>query len=448
MRRVVKGGAIAIDGGKIIDIGATDKIAKKYSGNKTIDAKGFAILPGLINTHTHLHQTLLKSLGDDYTLLGWLSEMMFPLTKDLKPKEAYYAALVGCIELIRSGCTCTADNHQNWKTHESCLEAMLDVGIRGIEARGHYVIDRWKALPRELIEDVEESIKRNEELIRKWHGEGNGRLRVWLGMQWPPACSDELFEKAYELSKKYSVGIMMHLHEVKEEVVRWKEETGYTPIQYYFHKGLRILNPNLLAVHCVWLDDEDIRILANRDVKVSHNALSNMYLASGIAPVPKLIKAGVTVSLGVDGAASNNNQDMFELMKTTALLHKVASCDPLAITAEKVLEMATINGAKALGLESEIGSIEVGKKADIILIDLKEANMAPLNRLVSQLVYCGKSYNVHTVIIDGKVVMENRKIKTVDEGEVIEKAQKVTDELVERSKRMDMRERGWVSLPK
>ncbi|MEM3507254.1 MAG: amidohydrolase family protein, partial [Candidatus Bathyarchaeia archaeon] len=218
MRRIIKDAAVVIEENEIIDLGATDEILKKYSAEKVIDARGLAILPGLINTHTHLHQTLLKSLGDDYSLMDWLNKMMFPLTKDLKPKEAYYAALLGCIELIKSGCTCTLDNHQNWQTHENCLKAMLDIGIRGIEARGHYVIDKWKALPKELIENAEDSIKRNEELIKRWNGKANGRLHVWLGMQWPPACSDDLLEKAYELSIKYNVGITTHLHESKDEV--------------------------------------------------------------------------------------------------------------------------------------------------------------------------------------------------------------------------------------
>ncbi|MEM3507503.1 MAG: amidohydrolase [Candidatus Bathyarchaeia archaeon] len=450
-RSIFKDGAIAIEGNKIIEVDKTEKILKNYKGEKFIDAKGKAVLPGLINTHNHLFQTLMKSLGDDMKLFDWWPKVIGPLSVNLRKESCYYAALIGSIELIKSGCTCTLDNHYPFPVPglaDECIKAFMDIGIRAVEAMGSQDRDKpYFPIPKELIMDTEEALKENARLIERWNGKANGRLHVWLGPGAPFTCSDDLLEKAYELSIKYNVGITTHLHESKDEVTRWKEETGYTPIQYY-DKKIKFLDSNLLAVHCVWLDDEDIRILAKHNVKVSHNPVSNMYLASGIAPILKLIKAKVIVSLGVDGAASNNNQDMFELIKTTALLHKVSSLDPLAITAEKVLEMATIDGAKALMLESEIGSIEPGKKADIILIDLKQANMVPLNRLVSQIVYCGKSYNVNTVIIDGKIVMENKVIKTINENEVIEKAQKVADELIERSELKHMKEREWISLPK
>jgi len=449
-RSIIKDGGLAIEGNKIVDLGKTDEISKKYSANKVIDAKGMAILPGLINTHTHLFQTLMKSLGDDMKLFDWWPKVIGPLSVNLKKESCYYAALAGCIELIKSGCTCTLDNHYPFPIPglaDECIKAFVDIGIRAVEAMGSQDRDKpYFPIPKELIMDTEEAIKENTKLIEGWHRKANGRINVWPGPGAPFTCSDELLEKAYELSKKYSVGITMHLHESKDEVSRWKEETGYTPIQYY-DKKIKFLDSNLLAVHCVWLEDEDIKVLAKHGIKVSHNPISNMYLASGISPIPKLLSSGITVSLGVDGAASNNNQDMFELMKTTVLLHKVSSLNPLAITAEKVLEMATIDGAKALGLESEIGSIEIGKKADIVLIDLKSFNMVPLNRIVSQLVYCGKSFNVDTVIIDGKIVMEKRVLKTINEAEAIEKAQLMADELVERSELKDLRERKWLSLP-
>jgi len=448
VRTIIPDATVVIEGNRIVDLGDADETRmKQYSGSQILDAKNMAIFPGLICTHTHLYQVLLRSLGDDYGLEDWLNKMMFPLTKDLKPTEAYFAAQLGCAELIKSGCTCVVDNHQNWRTHDDCLRAMLDTGIRGVEARGIYDMDRWGFLHRDLIEDTEKAIERNEDLIRRWHRKANDRLHVWIGLQWAPACSDELVERACDLSRKYEVGISMHLHESKHEVDTWRKETGYTPIQYYNTKVRRFLDSHLLAVHCVWLDDRDVRTLAAQGVKVSHNPVSNMYVAAGIAPVPDLMRAGVTVSLGADGAASNNNQDMFEVMKTTALLHKVAARDPLAITAERVLEMATIYGAKALGLEDQIGSIEQGKKADVILVDLKAANVAPLNRVASQLVYCGKSSNVHTVIVDGNIVMQNRMLRSVDEIEAIENAQKASDQLVERNGFADMRSRKWISLP-
>lgn len=429
-RRIIKDGAIAINENKIVGVGKTDELIAKYKGEKIIDAEKMVVLPGFINTHTHFYETLLRGLGDNYQLFDWLHKIVYPITANLRKEDVYYASLLSCLELIRTGCTCTMDNHFHRKTYDDCLRAMLDIGIRGIEAREHVDMDRWNLLPPELVEDSEKQMKDNVRLLKKWHGKGNGRLHVWFGMRWPPFCSNEILETAYDLSREHGVGITMHLHGGEEEVRRWKEETGYSPIQYY-NKNVKILGPNLLAVHCAWTDDEDIQVLKESATKVSHCPISNMYFGSGIASIPKMLKRGIPVGLGVDGAANNDNQDMLELMKVTALLHRAFALDPSAIDAKKVLEMATIDGAKALNLENEIGSIEPGKKADVVLINLKRANTIPI-RVPSQLVYCAKGSNVDTVIIDGEVVLENGKIKTVNEEEILEKAQKLSDELLER----------------
>lgn len=449
-RKVIENGAIAVEDNRIVDVGRSEALKKEYEAEIVIDARHKAVLPGFVNTHTHLFQTLMKSLGDDLKLFDWWPEVIGPLSTNLKREHCYYAALLGCLELIRSGCTCTLDNHYPLPVAglaDECVKAFLDIGIRGIEAMGTIDTDKpYFPIPKMLIRDTEEALKDNVRLLRRWHGKDNGRIHIWFGTGASFICSDEILERAYDLSLKYRVGVTCHLHETRDEIYYWKKETGLTPIQYY-HKKIRFLGSNLVAVHCVWLDDKDIKILKETNTKVSYNPISNMYLASGISPVSKMLKAGITVSLGVDGAASNNNQDMFELIKMAALLQKVATCDPTSISAEKALEMATIDGAKSLGLESEIGSLEPGKKADIILVDLKQTNMTPLNRVPSQLVYCGKGANVDTVIIDGKVVMENKKIKTVDEEEVIKNAQRAADDLIRRSGMEKWRKRSWTSLP-
>jgi 5-methylthioadenosine/S-adenosylhomocysteine deaminase len=441
--RILKEGSILVEGDKIVEVNDEEKL-KNSKADIVIDAKHRAVLPGFVNTHTHLFQTLLRSLGDDMKLFDWWPKCVVPHAIHLKKEDCYCAALAGSLELIKSGVTCTIDNHYVFprpKLADACLEAFKDIGIRGIEARGYMDTDVFNFLPDypELIEGTEKPLKDVERMIKEWHG-AEDRLYVWFGTSAPFLNSEEQLEKTYELAKKYGTGICIHLNESLDEVKGWKEKFGSTPIKYLSEK-IKFFGPNVLAIHCVHVTDEEIEILARTDTKVSHNAISNMYLASGVAPVGKMLNAGITISLGVDGAASNNNQDMFELMKTTVLLHKVSSCDPLAITAEKVLEMATIDGAKAAGLEKEIGSIEAGKKADLILFDLNRPNMAPLNRILSQLVYCGKANNVSTVIINGEIVLENGKLKTMDESEIIDGVQKASDDLVSRAGTRSLRER-------
>ncbi len=438
-REIIEDGAVAIEGEDILAVGKTDAIKKKYKFERIIDAKKNPVLPGFVNTHTHLFQTLYKSLLDDLALLDWLPNI-YKLSANIRMEDCYYAALIGCIELIKTGCTCILDENYPYarETTDGVLKAFDEVGIRGTVARGHFDRDLWK-LGTPFIEETDKQVKDTTSLIKKW--EGNERVRVWFSPNWAPYCSDELIAKVCDMAEKYHVGVSMHLHEVKSEVQRWKGITGYSPIQYYYNKGINILNSNLIAIHCVWVDNKDIEILKETGANVSHNPVSNMYLGSGVSPVPEMIAAGIPVGLGTDGAASNNCQDMIEVIKTTALLHKVVSLNPTAITAEKVLEMATIDGAEALGLEDEIGSIEPDKKADLVLFDLRHANTTPINRPHSQIVYCSKSHNVDTVIIDGKIVLEN-KITTINEEKIVERVQKVADDLIRRSGVEELR-RGW-----
>ena len=452
-RRMIKNGAIVIEGDKIVAVGKTDDIQKKYKAEEVIDAKNMAVLPGLINTHTHLFQVLLRSLGDDMKLFDWWPKMVGPASVHLKKEDVYWSALTGSLELLKSGCTTTMDNyypHPVWGLADECLKAFIKIGIRGIEAVGGTdKSEPYFPPPEVLVKNTDDIIREIVRLIKKWNGKANDRVHVWFGCGAPFANTDELVEKEHDNAEKYGVGMCDHLHETQDEVNQWKKENGgLTPIQYYYKKGIRFLGSNLVGIHCVWMDDEDLKIMAKTDTKVSHNPVSNMYLASGVCPVPKMLDMGITVSLGVDGPASNNDQDMFELMKSTALLQKVATCNPTAITAEKVLELATIDGARALRMEKEIGSIEPGKKADIILVDLKAANIAPVNRVASQLVYCAKSSNVHTVIVDGKVVIRKGSLRTMKEEEILKNVQETTDKLVERAGMTKLRERPWITKVK
>jgi 5-methylthioadenosine/S-adenosylhomocysteine deaminase len=450
-RRMIKDGAVAIEDDRIVAVGKTQDVEKKYGkAEKVIDAKNHAIIPGLINTHTHFFQVLLRSLGDDLKLFDWWPGMVGPAAVHLENEDVYWSALTGSMELLKSGCTCTMDNyypHPKWGLTDECLKAFTKIGIRAIEAVGGTDKDvPYFPPPRALLKNTDDIVKEVVRLIREWNGKGDGRVNVWFGCGAPFANSDELLEKEYDNAKKYGVGMCSHLHETMDEVNQWKKEyNGLTPIQYYYKKGIRFLGSNFVGIHCVWMDGEDLKIMAETNSKVSHNPVSNMYLASGTCPVPKMLDMGITVSLGVDGPASNNGQDMFELMKSTALLQKVSTCNPTSITAEKVLELATIDGARALLMDNKIGSIEVGKKADITLVNLKAANIAPVNRVVSQLVYCAKASNVDTVIVNGKIIVEKGQLKTMKEGLIIDKVQDAADKLVTRAGIEKLREKKWTS---
>jgi len=442
-KRVIDDGAIAIVDDKIVAVDKTSRVEQKYKSEKVICGKGRIVLPGFINTHDHLFQTLLRSMGDDMNLNDWWPNTVGPITPYLTKKDMYYAALTGCIELIRSGVTANLDyQYANPRPliAEGVLEAFLQIGIRGVLGRGYSDVDMFDfGLPDDIIESTEQALSDTETLLKRWHGKANGRIKIWLAPGAPFANSDENLAKTREFANKYGIGITMHIQEARAEVDTWKEHFGTTPVQYYAKKVPELFGPDFISVHSVWLEPEDIKIFAKTGVTVSHNTNSNMYLSSGVAPVPEMLKQGIPVSLGVDGAASNNSKDFFEMLKNTVLMHKVHTLNPTILTSVDVLEMATMGGARSLMMEKEIGSLEVGKKADLSIFDYTMANMVPLNRPMSQIVYCGKAANIETVIIDGRIIMENRVIKTVNEEEVLRKTQKITEDIHERAGRGEYR---------
>jgi len=447
-RRIIKDGNLLVSGNRIQEIGKSDEIESKYDLEKTIDAKGKVVLPGLVNTHTHLFQTLLKGLGADRTLIDWFRKMTAPAASHLTQKDVQIAALLGCLDAVKSGTTCIAEYNYINPTpgfSNSIIGALQDFGIRGIYIRSWTDAGQDLELPEGIIEKTEDAINDTERVMKEFNGAGNGMIHVWAGPCAIWQVTTESLLASRELADKYNTGISIHVSETPffSEYSKRKYEMG--DLDYY--NSLGILGPDVLAVHCCWLTERDIRILKGNGVKVSHNPVSNMLLSDGIAPIPRMVESGITVGLGTDGAASNDNQDMMAVLKFAALLHKVGAVqDPTVITAEKILEMATIDGARCLGLESQIGSLEEGKKADIIIIDPKTPNVVPVHYLPSSLVYCATSENVNTVIVDGNVVMENRKILTVNETEILEQAQKAADSLVDRSGITECRERSWRAM--
>lgn len=385
--------------------------------DKVIDGTGKILLPGLINTHTHLSMGLFRGLADDLSLDSWLNDYIWPMEANLNEEYCYIGALLGAVELIKSGTTTFSDMYFYM---EDVARAVDEAGLRAVLSYG--MIDFGDS------EKREEEFRQNISLFKNCNGMAEGRIKVFFGPHSPYTASKELLERVRKEADKYNTGIHIHVSETEKEVHDVLEERGKRPFEYLDEIGL--LGPDVVAAHAVWLSDEEIDIIKKRGVKLSHNPCSNMKLASGISPVAKLLENDICVSLGTDGASSNNNLDLIEEMKTASLLQKVDTLDPKALPASETFEMATINGARALGLEDEIGSIEVGKKADLILIDTNSANMTPQSTTsLSNVVYAANGSNVHTTICNGKILMENRRLTTLDEDEIYKKARKAIEEL-------------------
>ena len=386
---------------------------------KIIDAEGKILLPGLINTHTHLSMTLFRGLADDLSLDSWLNDHIWPMEANLNGDYCYIGALLGAVELIKSGTTTFSDMYFYM---EDVARAVDEAGIRAVLSYG--MIDFGDA------ERRENEIKENLDLFKNCNGMADGRIKVFFGPHSPYTASEELLIKVRELADEYNMGIHIHVSETEKEINDVSEEKGLRPFEYLDKIGF--LGPDVVAAHCVWLSDEEIEIIKKNNVKVSHNPCSNMKLASGISPVSKLIENDICVSIGTDGASSNNNLDLIEELKTASLLQKVSTLDPKVLNSDESVAMGTIKGAEALALDDEIGSIEVGKKADIILIDTNSANMVPdSSSLSSNIIYSANGSNVDTTICNGKVLMENKKLVVLDEEEIYRKARQAIKELKE-----------------
>ena len=433
-RRIIKDGAVKIEGNKIVEIGPAKDLEKKYAARKVIDASGKAVMPGLVNAHTHLNMIFGRSLGYDSNLLDWLAKVQTPLLSAFTPEDWELAEMLGCVENIKNGCTCV--NEVNFATHdaykesvdERCVRAFEKMGIRGILSRG-YVDGTFFPGYTEAKEDI---INRMEKLIQDWHRAANDRIRIQLAPLVPWACSPDLFRETRKLADKHGIGIHLHTAETPDYNNLVKQNFGYASnIEYLADVGN--LGPDVQLNHAIWLSDSDMSKIAETKTNVVHDPTSNMLLASGVAKVPKMLELGINVALACDGPACNNNQDMISSMKFASLLHKVDSLDPTAITARQVMEMATIKGAKALGLENDIGSLEAGKKADLITIDLRKAHMVPVLDVIGVIVYSANGSDVNDVIIDGELIMEDRVIKTADEDDVLEKAQKAAEHCLKRA---------------
>jgi 5-methylthioadenosine/S-adenosylhomocysteine deaminase len=448
-REMIRNGAIAIQDDKIVDIGPSVQLEAKYPDvQRKIDGTGKAVFPGLINTHNHLFQTLLKGLGDDKNLADWLSEMTFPSAVHLNEEHCYYGAMLGCLDGLHSGTTTMLDYmypHPTNGLDDSIVKCFRELKIRGILGRGYMDTGLQFGVQKGIMQDVKTIEKDARRLLDSYHNKDNGRLKVWLAPAAVWSNSKESLEMTKRLAEEYNTGVTIHISETPFDRNAAKELHGYYDIDVLEKLGL--MGPNMLMVHCVHLTDHDIRMAKYFDAKVSHNPGSNMYLSSGVPRIPRLIEAGVTCSLATDGAGSNNANDMIEVLKLAALMQKVHHMDPTIITAEKILEMATIDGARAIGMEDKIGSLEVGKQADLFIFNpFRAAKAVPMHHPVSTLVYSSSEQNVETVMIDGQIVMEDGKVTVIDEAKILAEANAAADDLSAKAGTMHLKDRPWRSL--
>ncbi len=405
-RTVLNPGAVAVRGREIVAVGPRETVTAAYRAARTVEASDGLLMPGLVNGHTHLPMTLFRGLADDLPLDTWLQQYIWPAEREfLTPDAVRWGTRLGAAELLRGGVTTFCDMYFY---EDEVAAAAHESGLRGIVAQGFVDSTNSQGL------DVEQNVAYAEALIARWHGDS--RIIPALGPHALYTVSPPLLQRLHALAEQHDVPLVVHLAETQDETRQIVAKYGATPVRHLAKLGL--LDRRLVAAHCVWVDGEEIALLAQSGAGVVHNPRSNLKLADGIAPVPDMLAAGVALGLGTDGAASNNQIDLFAEIDAASLIHKAVRLDPLAVPAADAIAMATIGGARALGLDHLIGSLEVGKRADVVVIDLEADNLVPLYNPLSHLAYAARSANVRTVIVDGRVVLEDRRLRTLDEAEV------------------------------
>ena len=402
-RRVIEDGGIAVARGRIVAVGTRSEIGKRYTPRQTVDATGRMIIPGLINGHTHIPMTLFRGLADDLDLQEWLTKYIFPAeAKNVSEEFVRAGTRLGLAEMIRGGTTTYCDMYY---FEDAIADETAKAGVRGV--LGETLID----FPVADNKTNAEGMAYVERFVQKW--QGNELIVPAIAPHAPYTVSEEHLKAVRAFSDRTGAPIVTHISETQREVDESIKAKGRSPVDYL--EGIGFLNDRVIAAHVVWPRGDEIEILLRRKVGVVHNPQSNMKLAAGVAPVPKMLAAGVLLGLGTDGAASNNDLNMWEEMDTAAKLHKVFSGDPKVISAQQAFELATIRGAQAIHLEKEIGSIETGKRADLVIVARDDLNQIPLYNIYSDLVYATKASDVLTVVINGRILMRDRRLLTLDE---------------------------------
>ena len=415
-------GDVLVRGGRIVSIGDASGPA-----DMTIDARGCAVLPGFVQAHVHLCQTLFRGAADDLELIDWLKRRVWPLEAAHDALSLRASARLGVAELIRGGTTCALTMETVGHTEE-VFRVVEETGLRATV--GKCMMDGGDDVPEGLQEETEDSIRESLALLDEWHGRADGRIRYCFAPRFAVSCTRELLTRVARLARERGVMIHTHASENRSECEMVMRETGMRNVEYLDSVG--VSGPHVLLAHCVHVSESEMKLLAGAGTHVAHCPSSNMKLGSGVAPVSEMLERGVSVSLGADGAPCNNRLDMFTEMRTAALLQKV-SRGAEALPAARVLRMATADGARALGLDGEIGSLEVGKRADITVLDLERIHTTPRPDVVSTIVYAAEAADVRTVLIEGRLVLHDGELKTVAEREVIAEASRQQELLTERS---------------
>ena len=404
-------GDVLIEDGRIAVVGEVNEKA-----DEVIDAGGCAVLPGFVQTHVHLCQTLFRGSADDLELIDWLKQRVWPLEAAHTPESLRASARLGIAELIRGGTTCALTMETVRHTSE-VFRAARDAGFRATV--GKCMMDKGEGVPEGLREETEDSIRESLALLEEWHGSEGGRLRYCFAPRFAVSCTDALLRRVASLARERGVLVHTHASENRDEIQIVERETGRRNVEYLEATGLT--GPHVVLAHCVHVTEGEIRLLARTGTHVAHCPSSNMKLGSGVAPVAEMLERGVSVSLGADGAPCNNRLDIFTEMRGAALLQKVRH-GAAALPAPRVLRMATVDGARALGLDDQIGSLETGKRADLAILNLERLHLTPRPDPVSSIVYAAEARDIRTVLIDGRPVMENGELKTLDERQVIDDA--------------------------
>jgi 5-methylthioadenosine/S-adenosylhomocysteine deaminase len=422
-------GYVRVKQGSIAEVGEGSP-ATIANDEEIMDGAGCVLMPGLVNAHTHLYQVLLRAVWEDLPLLPWLKRI-YGAAQVLRPEHFHAGTMLGCIEAIQSGVT-TLCEHNFLNPHPECafetIRAIQESGLRAVFART--IMDTGEIVPECVKENPDQAFRHVETILA---GNRNSeRLSFMTGPNTPPLnTTPELLKEIRRFADEKRIGISAHVAESKSVVEFTQQEHGKSGV-VEFLDDFAIPGRNSIFAHCVHISDHEIQILLERGTSISHNPVSNMMLGDGVAPVVALLRSGVNVALGTDGAASNHSQDLFETMKTASLLQKVHHQNPGIIDPYAVLHMATAGGARALGLSSSSGTIDVGKRADLILIRLDAVHNQPVNDLFSQLVHCAKASDVQTVIVDGRVVMRDRQLQLTEEGKVLEQARTANQDLMNR----------------
>jgi len=413
--RIIEG-SVAIEQGRIMAVEPSGAASFNIVFDDVIDGRGRALLPGFVQTHIHLCQTLFRGAADDLELIDWLKQRVWPMEAAHTPESLYASARLGIAELIKGGTTC-ALTMETVNHTESVFRAVEESGFRATV--GKCMMDQGNGVPAALNEETEESISESLDLLKRWNGRDDGRIRYCFAPRFAVSCTRGLLERVASLSRELGVMVHTHASENREEIAMVETATGKRNIEYLRDVGLTA--PHVVLAHCVHLDDAEMEILRSTGAHVAHCPSSNLKLASGVARVAEMLDRGVSVSLGADGAPCNNRLDMFTEMRTAALLQKVLR-GSRALPAETALRLATINGARALGLADQIGSVEVGKRADLQLINLNRLHTTPQPDPISTIVYAAEASDVEAVIIDGRMVMQEKRLLTFKEEEVITQA--------------------------